>query len=389
MREQKFRKKVERALGRPFTDEEWQYLVEKEHVQFALEEEDADPNAGVEYLLDIIRDLRSSPFGQRKQRAPQRRIEILDDAFSEAYNAIALQFAQEDRDIQDFRQMVLRGKLLSPEQVVEWLFLRLKYNRPLLPPDDSAYGLFQEFRILVKREHFPKDKIRLEELKCPSSGLGFSSSWVGPDVVEVFVRFPEFGTLSWQLSWLKWIAEKYAGVWYEPDVVNFVLTGEAPRIRTEAYSEGDDFSVPRICLRVPWYTSARTVVRVYRNIQKKYVGKNKLQLSKKHFYLLLFWKKREEKHSWRRLMQEWNIAYPEWSYNDPRNFSRDLKRVVWDLGMWEQPVSRMGFLENCLADFNYLVEQGRIAKGIKTIFEDLEEHSNEQEGESHGPAGEP
>lgn len=231
-----------------------------------------------------------------------------------------------------FRQKVLGGRLLKPEEVDEWL--RAKRE--------------EEGRGVVVKLQFPTNPVKdpmdpqwrqaLQERLDKAEYLGVEIP--GLDYVRLTaVEEERIGhihaiRLHEVLGWLKRIAEelgkKYG--WPEADAVTFVLTGAMPvpplaRI-TWTWSPERGFYGQAITLQVLPWVSPSEVAALYREIRKetpfgKYVRVHKPKALTEKGRRLAVFLAATPGLSWRERMEQWNATYPQWSYKYIATFRRD------------------------------------------------------------------
>ena len=126
--------------------------------------------------------------------------------------------------------------------------------------------------------------------------------------------------------------------WAVVDATLFILTGMPPSLKPiEVNQTGgwrNDHTHFRLNISVEPWVSPRTVMNIYRDVQRAAIGRQSRPFSEKNLMLVDFVSMRlnneEETPAWRDLMAEWNRDHrgqPEWQYDDVRIFSRDYKRT--------------------------------------------------------------
>ena len=133
--------------------------------------------------------------------------------------------------------------------------------------------------------------------------------------------------------------------WFDGDAVWFLLTGEVPyvapmtmRAKVKGYSTfgpypETDFNYGLVTLTIEPWISADTVERVYREIQRQFLGKANRPLEEKNRRLFAYVCEKvgvlsmhptEKRKLGKVLVAEWDRLHPEWSYGeDTRTFWRD------------------------------------------------------------------
>ncbi len=120
--------------------------------------------------------------------------------------------------------------------------------------------------------------------------------------------------------------------WDRGDAAWFVLCLYTPVIQTSGletnvthHDHGPEIGTVTITVE-PWL-SAETVAAVYRDAQRRMLGKQPRNVSADSLYLLEFAQNMGEGRSWRELMTLWNEENREEGYTDVRNFWRSVERV--------------------------------------------------------------
>lgn len=136
-------------------------------------------------------------------------------------------------------------------------------------------------------------------------------------------------------------------LWTLADAAWIVVTGEVREVPKCLLGEIHGFSnrhltYGTINLRIePWITG-ETVLRAYQHLQALALARRPRALSERNLAMARFVMEQlddiitgeaEEgggppRVSWRRLMARWNQEYPEWAFQDERNFFRDCRRTI-------------------------------------------------------------
>lgn len=357
MTHQKMRKAVERALGRPIREKVWQVLEEEEYVRQAIDDEEEEGRGvGVKFLLEKVRKFESlsrfdepaPPVEEEKETPPDRRFWAL--------SRIVACLANQNQEVQKFREEVLGGRLLSLEEVPQWIEKQAsKEQHTLTISLNVTAGEGWEERFLEEAKRFVeaekaggvwphKEDITLLDYISPPS------QWIHRVAINK----------NGVLGRLKHIAAKFKGIWNEAKAVHFILTGQAlpvspARIRT-TYG-----AVPRITLEVSPHLKPEEVAKVYGKAKREYeqyFGQRR-KLSEKHLMLAIFGA--EEEGSWGQLVIKWNTRYshkyPK-PYNDRSSFAKDVRAAFenvtgwkWKTAPFNEKMDRASF-EDLLREFN-------------------------------------
>ena len=127
---QGWRKQLQKALDQKIPDAVWKRVIERGYIDIANQEEELETGEGLEYLKEQIQELMedyeafsSSPKlpAPKKQGKDSPPVEIKPNRRFEALTDIIATLVNRDEDVQKFRDEVLGGKLLLPEEVPEWI----------------------------------------------------------------------------------------------------------------------------------------------------------------------------------------------------------------------------------------------------------------------------
>ncbi len=118
-------------------------------------------------------------------------------------------------------------------------------------------------------------------------------------------------------------------IWDERAILNFILTGNHPVLRI--YGElQQNFRFPGlywVTLKFEVRLKAEELAQAYKNFTSSlpdHVDFSRKPLSEKHNKLAIFYSERKGRgDKWYDLMHEWNRKYPNWEYENYKNFTRD------------------------------------------------------------------
>jgi hypothetical protein len=123
-----WRKRVQKKIGK-IPNEVWTVIIEKGFIEVANEEEELGEGGGLGYLLERIEEelvsyssyanIPKLPKQQQGQDMPPR--EIPPDKRFQALSRIISILANHNDEILEFRQEVLNGNPLKPEEVPHWI----------------------------------------------------------------------------------------------------------------------------------------------------------------------------------------------------------------------------------------------------------------------------
>lgn len=354
MNDETIRKQVERHLGSPLRDREWEYLTEHEYVRELLE-----GDVTVEYLADQVRYwFRSAQPRRAPRRAPgrgaagsgepqpTRRERMLADVFAAE--------ARQIEEVRAYRETVVSQDgtgqdLLAWDEVLNWLEVRAADERPIgvwltgafVPEEARAFitdalaeqydafphdalGDLQPLPVMVTIDPANiDDYLVVRRLRClvrdPETGRVF--------VYETLTR--EYGELAWLRRLSANLAERFT--WREPEAVRFVLTDMAPEVRTisaRAHVNIEEPTSTRMTLSIDPALSPRAVADAYRHARQHFLRARHRELTEKHARLAAFAAVWPAGETWAQRMSRWNARYPAWTYDQPTNFARDCTQVV-------------------------------------------------------------
>ena len=313
----------ERVLNKLCEDLEREY---PDDVKYALEE----PEAGVKDLLQDIEEQGWLKYYWLKvPRAPKRKefVEIeLDErerSHAEALKHYLVRRAATLPEVQEFRDDVLGGDLLTPEQAENFLRaeeLKDRSEEELSSYAGYVYGLDRE----ELKEHVipphPKDGYFSEESAYYREEL-VSPFWFRDDNKAIGLR---------DLS--LYLASVYP--WEPEDAAWFVLTGEPPEVVSVRLSYHPRRGVFSLTF-APWI-SEPTLRQAYRKVRDRaHGGKGNRQPGEKALAVLRFVSERtppEKKPKWTELMKIWNSKCrdgeypPDWEFSAVSTFRNTYLR---------------------------------------------------------------
>lgn len=311
--DEELRAAVTRLLDRRLDDETWAFASTQEWIAGSHEELDSGVHVDkvVESLAGRIRqllDYRSAP------RSTESR-EIPPDGRDEALARVLAALASRDKSVARFRREVMRGRLVEPSRVTEWVRRRARKEGPptfrrIIPVERGGTPLPTPFGFVEERPLYLDvwDEVGLAQA----------------------VPIREDGVL-WRLKKLcAWLGEEYS--FAEPDCVAFVLSARMPPSpRTRA-----GFSVaPRLPARsfvrmdVNPRVSPREVADLYGTMRGRLLGLMDLgsrsrAMTEQHAELAIF-AAEQEAQSWDELRLSWNSGHPQREFVDVRRFIRDVR----------------------------------------------------------------
>jgi len=327
LKEKSARHDLERTLGAPLQEENWQYLQNHFYIEQYLQGE-----KNFRQLVNDVRELQRS-WGHKTSRGnhPPRMLSAQNTKSpkgrSNVVSFLAAKEAAKDAEVQAFRTVILDGKLISMEEVKEWIQLQA-----------SKDGLHTWWltNIPVSREYMVKEIMQGTTSPPPPFQLKIPSKQVIEDCEIRFLRYGEPSGEEWRvptyyqgiLERLRQLSEHLAQEygWTEAEATLFVLTGAIPEISSiRDYAHYRRLPIlSRLVLVVDPTMSPREVADYYRQIRQRAVGARYRNLGEKHMELALFTISHQEEETWLDKMAEWNRTHPaKWKYEQVAYFRRD------------------------------------------------------------------
>lgn len=304
------RQALARLLGRDPRPNIWSFLVKKRWPSDVL--------AGDATLDELFREYRDlETLGQPEQKPPIVR-ELPPDKRDWALSRILAVEAARWPEVRAFRQDVLGGRLLSPQDVPAWIEAQAAADGPStlwirlpLPPGASPAQWFSALAELSEHERGQLSvAVQSETLQFALDG------WTA----TVPVR--RNGTLGR----LKRLAQQLEPFWPEAWAVLWVLTATVPPIpRARVKQTFRGFERDLITLEVNPRASKEEVAELYAKARADVFKGPDRPMTEKHLELAVFFAAHEG--TLRELMDRWNAAHPTWAYREFTNFGRDARQA--------------------------------------------------------------
>jgi len=357
------RKKIEKELGRKMPDFVWLILktenlpdveyflrhgkaAERKEAFFDLlnkahfyckkwdSEEKKQPDVRLPEYKEMPAEEEIASAKEKVAPPPNKRFQALTD--------IVATLANKDNEIISFRQEILGGKLLKPEEVPRWVRAtgeKEGHTLKITLNIESKANLQKE---IIKQAQAASAAISaiISGDKPPgypvTIGLGGSKlSYIGPDSFQEVIPINENGILGR----LKKLAKKYEAFWSEAQAVHFILTGKArPVSPGKVGFKLNSYGMHKVKLEVSPHLTGDNVRSLYiKGRQKLFqvlkTDRNSRRISEKHIQLAVFAVK--ENGSWVYKMKKWNVKNPQWKYNNSSNFARDCKTAYRRVTGWK------------------------------------------------------
>lgn len=286
-------------------------------------------------LLIIM--IRRRIDGQGPRMSPHSRLLVLTE--------IAAAEAAQNASVLRFRENVLRGQLLDPEDVNAWIRDRAAEDGTAqlitleLPPGTKAMP--EDWRQIVGEN---LSRTALVSIETPTLEFPITEADV-PNNLNAPVAGALYSSVSirWDgvLGQLKRVAEELSRDfhWKERDAVGFILTGQAPNSPTANITLhcAPPYDQPtRIVVELSPQTKVEEVKKLFQILRRQtpFGPSERFRrfrpLTKKRRELAVFLA-RTPSLSWGERMVLWNKEHEKWEYReinrkgepDPRNFRRD------------------------------------------------------------------
>jgi hypothetical protein len=337
------RLKLERHIGRPVPDDIWDWLVQHGHAHIEPDEEEEGLRDIVETARSLIR-LQSQKYRSFPGETHQhQRVVPLAEYESERAEAIssyaALLCGPRARA---FRKEILASRILTLEETLALITSPAaaafrpswfkKHGVPLVG-HEAQWEEKQENQVL----HIKRPKLKVRVRRKPEDYLRF----VGPDGWERSQPVWRDSVLDRLRALVAHLCQRYG--WQETQAMGFVLMDALPLIapmitRVENKTSWDLAEIrksAKITLTVEAWVSAETVVRGFREAQKRLLAGENRPLAIRNLALFRFitgmMRSAGELPPWRRLMDAWNQGAESrernWAYTDRRRFCRDYQRA--------------------------------------------------------------
>jgi hypothetical protein len=306
--EAEVRRALERELGRPLAESDWDYLVAKNHVSELI-----DDFQELEELVATVRELTRFGATEPDLSGLSAGWNVAGDVFQprsheRALAAALAKVARADEDLRDYRRKEIGDRVLDPEESESWITAHLA--------DEARLGTIGPITLdyqTPRRAYMDVDQgAQLEYLSADRSRTRV-------------VRVRRGGRLDRLRKLSRVLAARYG--WVRADAVRFVLSDEppsAPMLRMGLWPafEGPT-AASRIVLSINVVATPREVAKIYGHARRQLLARTPRRLSDKHLALAEFFTRERVGATWRERMEVWNGEHPDWAYDRPANFSRD------------------------------------------------------------------
>ncbi len=323
--------------------EEWKE-GHQTYIDIANEEEGEDPGAGLRLLIDVVHReldsfLRFNPDskppglpgrGKRTAHHETKKKEIGFSKRGQALSDILAVLGAGNEDIKEFREEVLSGQLLQPEEVPAWIEAA---------SERGCQGLTEES---IKQVNLIADSLRKihPDLSVRPDKDVLSYNDPASDGWLRRIAISNAGVLGR----LKKLAKKYEAFWPEAGAVQFILTGKAPPIsQASVRHKLNSYGLNKIVLEVSPHLSGDKVRSLFLQEKQRSLGfkgmlaggkrKSKTRrLNPESMDLAVL--AAETPGPWPRKMDKWNYKFPALKYKHPSTFEVDCKAAFERVTGW-------------------------------------------------------
>ena len=330
----------------------WQQLMQEGYPQAAVN----DP-AEFDVLVKVAREiLKLSPRPDTQTYRPRPRFDrdLYQSERIQALSEYVAKRASFTPGVRHFRATYLGGRTLTDDEADA--FLTSPATRILGQRTFEEYGIpYLGHMATIAAEEKPVDK-RWEvtvhgqiHIEPPGVTIPFNYSGhpMGMGEGEGPLRYRDKEGWSidvpdiWPSSVLSELQKLSADLahynpWDEYETAWFVLTGDAPTVSPleihVRHKSLTHISRSLISMEIEPWLPAQTVMQKYRILQKRLLGGENRPLSMRNLAVLRFvtaqTNDRGGHPSWNDMLEAWNTAHPEDTYDDVRLIERDYRRAT-------------------------------------------------------------
>lgn len=300
---------INACLEVPLADREWNLLDTQGYVADIKQRRRTPGQAAT--LVEQWREAVAGPKPRIRNGSvsPSLRAEALA-------HLVAVEAAK-DGSVVEFRERVLRGRLLAADQLDRW-FASLARRQEVKP----------WIKVYVSPEEVEMGVVQVGASNLVSSGYDILHYAV-PGAAEVRrILVSSKGILGW----LRWLSETLSVQcrWSKGHATTFVLTGATPPVAESTYQVRQGWPIStltRVHMEIDPAMSPREVANLYREIRFRHFGRRHRSMSAKHLELAKFWSAAAEETTWKALREQWNQSHPKWAYKRDQQFSRDCAQA--------------------------------------------------------------
>ena len=329
--EEQVRAQAERALGHPIPEPIWRRVVKKNYVREVQEGYDRAFQELVDECKSLEKLVRECSAAVPVTAGRQH--EVLPDRRLLALSRILAAEAEGLPEVVKFRQEVLGGRLLAPEEVKPWVESQAERERPAkgaVPRPVSVLEVYPAHKKDSEQWLTPEDQI-VHQKNPPFPG---ENGWIHRVVIH-----SSTGVLARLKDLAVRLCRRYP-IWQEAQAVGFILTGMVPLVPKARVTVTFGVGL-RITLNLDPWLPVNEVAKIYSHYRQEFFpGQGGHPIGEKNLSLAVFVVENERPGAtWGALMAEWNQTHPEWAYSDRHLFARDARASIeriagrkWRLG---------------------------------------------------------
>jgi hypothetical protein len=324
------RQQVNAVLDRPVNDQEWAAVNQTGSVRRfrAL----GNPDGLAEEIQQFRRAFRGANVKSEKPGmlpAEKRKYGGLHG--SDRVLAISDFIAQQARtreDVMQFRESVLRGRLIKPGDLEAWIKRQASADGP--PTLLISVPLPQGDSIKMTEQGL----VTTQPLDTTGKNAALSASSVLLDFGIPGVASTQHQpiSISGALNQIRMVSDKLASDygWQKAQATVFLLTDLVPVLENFSFSVRHGLLpiADRLSLTVDPSLSPRELMGLYRKVLQRVYGDDRQRVTDKHLRLAAFAVNRPENQTLADGMKVWNRQNPDLAYEYHTNFGRDLKDAM-------------------------------------------------------------
>jgi hypothetical protein len=332
---------VNARLDRPMSNSEWGALIRTGEVR-RFREQHANPEA----LAEAIRQFRRD-FGGAASKPEQRGLlpkgkrsygGLRDSDRVLAISDFISQQARMREDVKQYRESVLRGQLIEPDDVEPWITRQASADGP--PTLFVSLPLPKGNQLVTNPQG---DLVTKKAIDTTKKDAIVSTSRIFLEYGTPGGGFIQFQPVSMTgvLNRLRMLSENLASDyrWQKSQASTFVLTDLAPILPSFSSSVHHGLLpvADRVTLEVDPSVSPRELAALYRKAIQRIYGRDRERVTDKHMRLAAFATSRPAGQTLAESMKVWNRHNPDLKYEYNTNFGRDLKDALRKTRLTEEP----------------------------------------------------
>ncbi len=328
------RQSLEDTLGRPVSDQLWNYLEEKGYIEDVEVAEQP-----ISWLAAEAKSILQATSGYSESARRSNEVTVRKDHKivspedrTRALSYILYAEATKDEGVKKFRDDLLGGHPLETGEIKDWMqraeqreHFTMWVTEVQIPdgsrlkPDEGGGSITIIPPITVSEV----PNVSFRELEFFANGI---------EGERVSVRVRVGGRLATLAVLAVRLAREYG--WTSAQAVSFVLSENIPIIEPVSWSITSTSPIAalyRINMSIDPALSPREVMERYSRARRNIVPGRHKDLQGKALYLAVFASGRAQGETWKESMSEWNTLqgndHPDWQYSTVTNFARDCTQA--------------------------------------------------------------